>query len=60
MKFAVEKLCGRVGMSRQNFYKECRQRKRRKVNADLVEQLVKAERAVQPRLGGRKLHYLCN
>ncbi len=59
MKFAVEKLCGRVGMSRQNFYKECRQRKRRKVNAALVEQLVKAQRAVQPRLGGRKLHYLC-
>ena len=58
MMFAVKKLCGRVGMSRQNFYKECRQRKRRKVDADLVEQLVKAERAIQPRLGGRKLHYL--
>ena len=59
MKFGVGKLCGRVGMSRQNFYKESRQRKRREVDADLVEQLVKAERAVQPRLGGRKLHHLC-
>ena len=59
MKFGVGKLCGRVGMSRQNFYKESRQRKRREVDADLVEQLVKAQRAVQPRLGGRKLHHLC-
>ena len=59
MKFGVGKLCGRVGMSCQNFYKESRQRKRREVDADLVEQLVKAQRAVQPRLGGRKLHHLC-
>ena len=58
MKFALELLCGRVGMSRQSFYKGHRERKRRKVNADLVEQLVKAERAIQPRLGGRKLHYM--
>jgi transposase InsO family protein len=46
-------------MTRQNFYKARRQRKRREVDADLVEHLVKAERALQPRLGGRKLHYLC-
>jgi len=59
MKFAVGRLCGRVGMSRQSFYKARRQRKRRDVDADLVEQLVRAERAVQPRLGGRKLHHLC-
>lgn len=59
MKFAVGSLCARVGMSRQNFYKARRQRQRREVDADLVEQLVKAERAVQPRLGGRKLHYMC-
>ncbi len=59
MKFAVGRLCGRVGMSRQSFYKARRQRKRREVDADLVEQLVRAERAVQPRLGGRKLHHLC-
>ena len=59
MKFAVGSLCGRVEMSRQNFYKVRRQRQRREVDADMVEQLVKAERAVQPRLGGRKLHHLC-
>jgi len=59
MKFTIGLLCGRVGMSRQSFYKARRQRKRREVDADLVEHLVKAERAVQPRLGGRKLHYMC-
>lgn len=59
MKFTVGSLCVRVGMSRQNFYKSCRERRRREVDVDLVEQLVKAERAVQPRLGGRKLHHMC-
>lgn len=46
-------------MSRQNFYRSRRRRQRRAVDADLVEQLVRAERSVQPRLGGRKLHHLC-
>ena len=59
MRFPVGNLCARVGMSRQNYYRGHRQRQRRKVDADLVEQLVRTERAVQPRLGGRKLHYLC-
>ena len=59
MKFSIGSLCGRVGMSRQNYYQGHRHRQRRMVDADLVEQLVRTERAVQPRLGGRKLHYLC-
>ena len=59
MKFAVGALCGRAGMSRQSFYKARRQRRRREVDADMVERLVKAERRVQPRLGGRKLHHMC-
>jgi transposase InsO family protein len=42
-------------MSRQNFYKERSARQRAEVDASLVEQLVRAERALQPRLGGRKL-----
>lgn len=58
MKFAVASLCGRVGMSRQNFYRARRHRRRRQVDGDLVEQLVKGERQMQPRLGGRKLHHL--
>ena len=43
-------------MSRQNFYKARKARQRRQVDEHLVKQLVDAERAVQPRLGGLKLH----
>lgn len=45
-------------MSRQNFYKARRERQRRQVDDRLVETLVNAERALQPRLGGLKLHFL--
>lgn len=51
-------LCSRVGMSRQNFYKGRKERTRREVDAGLIEELVRAERAVQPRLGGKKLYRL--
>jgi transposase InsO family protein len=43
-------------MSRQNYYKARRARKRHQVDEQLVKQLVEAERALQPRLGGLKLH----
>ncbi|MBU0678857.1 MAG: IS3 family transposase [Verrucomicrobia bacterium] len=43
-------------MSRQNFYKSRKVRQRRKVDEQLVKRLVEAERAIQPRLGGLKLH----
>lgn len=43
-------------MTRQNFYKSRKVRKRQEVDEELVKQLVEAERAVQPRLGGLKLH----
>jgi transposase InsO family protein len=43
-------------MSRQNFYKARRSRQRRSVDEQFVKQLVEAERAQQPRLGGLKLH----
>jgi len=52
---SVRGLAGKLGMSRQNFYRVRRERQRAEVDADLVEQLVKRERALQPRLGGRKL-----
>jgi putative transposase len=48
-------LCQVAGMTRQNYYKQRRQRQRRQVDDDLIVQLVCRERAVQPRLGGRKL-----
>ena len=48
-------LCQVAGMTRQNYYKQRRQRQRRQVDDDLIVQWVFRERAVQPRLGGRKL-----
>lgn len=43
-------------MSRQNYYKSRKSRRRQEVDEQLVRDLVHAERAVQPRLGGVKLH----
>ena len=54
----MSKLCERVGMSRQNSYKARRARQRKQVDERLVKSLVNAERALQPRLGGLKLHFL--
>lgn len=45
-------------MSRQNYYVRRQRRRRRQVDEDLVVELVRAERCLQPRLGTRKLHYL--
>jgi putative transposase len=43
-------------MSRQNYYGRRKERRRAQVNGELIEQLVRRERQVQPRIGGRKLH----
>jgi transposase InsO family protein len=45
-------------MSRQNYYACRRYRQRREVDEGLAVELVRAERAQQPRLGGRKLLHL--
>ena len=60
LKTSIAKLCEKAGMSRQNYYKGRKKRARREVDADLIKELVRAERAVQPRLGGKKLHRLLN
>ena len=54
----VSVLCRRVGMSRQNYYAARRLRQRREVDEDMILELVKRERRMQPRLGGRKLLHL--
>jgi putative transposase len=54
----VSALCDRVGMSRQNYYAARRLRQRRDVDKALILALVRRERRMQPRLGGRKLRYL--
>jgi transposase InsO family protein len=56
--FAVGRLCQKLGMSRQNYYKTRKERQRREADSGLTGQLVRAERAVQPRLGGRKLFHI--
>jgi transposase InsO family protein len=45
-------------MSRQNYYAARRLRKRRQIDEELILELVKRERRLQPRLGGRKLMHL--
>lgn len=48
-------LCDITNMSRQNFYKRRSVRQKLSVDEDLVLELVHRERALQPRLGTRKL-----
>jgi transposase InsO family protein len=45
-------------MTRQNYYARRQQRRRRAVDSELVGRLVRQERHLQPRLGGRKLRVL--
>jgi transposase InsO family protein len=52
----VNKLCKLAGMSRQNFYKHRKASERRQVDEGLIRALVLRERAIQPRIGGLKLH----
>jgi transposase InsO family protein len=52
---SISALAVKLGMSRQNFYKGRAARRRAAADAELVEQLVKDERRLQPRLGVRKL-----
>jgi putative transposase len=54
-EFSISELCERVGMSRQNYYAARRLRQRRQIDEEMILELVKRERRLQPRLGGRKL-----
>jgi transposase InsO family protein len=51
-------LCELAQMTPQNYYARRSLRSRQEVDLGLVLALVKAERAQQPRLGGRKLYHL--
>lgn len=57
-KVPIRRLCEKTGMSRQNLYKAHRRRERAAIDQGLIEKLVRAERRIQPRLGGRKLYHL--
>jgi putative transposase len=54
----VRSVCRELGMSRQNYYARRRHRQRRQVDEELMVQLVKEERQVQPQIGTRKLHHM--
>jgi len=54
----VQRLCRKLGMTRQNYYARRKLRQRRVVDEELVVALVRQERSVQPRLGARKLRVL--
>jgi putative transposase len=45
-------------MSPQNYYARRKERQRQKVDGDLVAELVRRERQLQPRLGTRKLYHM--
>jgi putative transposase len=51
----LRELCGLLGYSRQAYYQYQKQSAKRSLKEDLVIQQVLHHRAVQPRLGGRKL-----
>lgn len=55
---SVTALCCCVGMTRQNYYKERTHRQSQAVCESLILALVCQERAMQPKLGGRKLLYM--
>ena len=55
---SVGQVCHTLGMSRQNYYKARKLRQREEVDKGLIEQLVQGERAIQPRLGGRKRYHI--
>lgn len=57
-RHGVAALCARVGMSRQNYYAARQLRQRRQIDEALIVELVRRERRMQPRLGGRKLLHL--
>jgi len=51
----VSACCDKVDMSRQNYYAERKEREERELDEALVLDVVRRERASQPRLGTRKL-----
>lgn len=54
----ISTLCKKVGMTRQNYYKQRKLREEKTVDNKSIIDLVLRERQLQPRLGGRKVLYL--
>ena len=59
-EIAVGKVCARLAMTRQNYYKQRKERERRQLQGEVVCQHVLDIRRDHPRIGVRKLrHLLC-
>ena len=58
LRTSITSLCDKTAMTRQNFYKGLKKRKLVEINSDLIVEMVKAERAMQTRLGGKKLYVM--
>jgi transposase InsO family protein len=54
----VGRVCGKLAMTRQNYYARRKLRQRREVDKELLVGLARLERSLQPRLGARKLRVL--
>lgn len=55
-KISITALCSRTGMSRQNYHKGCKVRKKKQADAEWIKLMVRQERMDQPRLGGKKAY----
>lgn len=51
----VTALCKAAGMSRQNYYRQRRRRQRLRIEEEVVLELVRNERKLQPEMGARKV-----
>lgn len=54
----VTAVCGKLGMTRQNYYGARHRRQRREIDEELVLRWVRQERGLHPRMGVRKLHHM--
>ena len=54
-EIAVGKVCARLAMTRQNYYKQRKERERRRLQGEVVSQHVLDIRRDHPRIGVRKL-----
>lgn len=54
LKASITTLCSRTGITRQNYYKDRKARKKKQADAKWIKQMVLLERMDQPRLGGKK------
>jgi putative transposase len=58
MRFAMNEVCGMMGMTRQGHHKALGAAPRAELEVEMVVQLAAEHRRRQPRLGGLKLHHL--